>query len=47
VNKRVSDVTVASADPKLPIAAEFVPPVAAAELPLVDVEHRPRRRTTK
>jgi len=47
VNRGISDVTVASPDPKLPIATEFVPPVAAAELPSVDVEHQPRRRTMK
>jgi hypothetical protein len=45
VNKNISDVTVASTDPKLPIAAEFVPPAAAAELP--PFEHLPRRRVAK
>ena len=45
VNKGVSDVTVASADPKLPIAAEFDPPIPAAELP--PFEHRPQRRAAK
>lgn len=45
VNEGVSDVTVASSDPKLPIAAEFDPPIAAAELP--PFEHHPRRRVAK
>jgi hypothetical protein len=45
VNKGVSDVTVASPDPKLPIAAEFDPPTAAAELPPFD--HHPLRRVPK
>lgn len=45
VNRGVSDVTVASPDPKLPIASEFEPPTAAAELP--PFEQHPRRRATK
>jgi hypothetical protein len=45
VNKDVSGVTVASTDPKLPIAAEFDPPTAAAELP--PFEQQVQRRATK
>jgi hypothetical protein len=45
VNKGVSDVSVSSADPKLPIAADFDPPAPAAELP--PFEHPPRRRAAK
>jgi hypothetical protein len=45
VNKDVSDVTVASTDPKLPIAVDFEPPAAAAEVP--PFEHQVRRRVAK
>jgi len=37
---------VVTAGPKLPVA-DFEPPAAAAELPLLDFERRPRRRPLK
>jgi hypothetical protein len=48
VNERIStSAALATTGPKLPIAVEFDPPVAAAELPPLDSARRTRRRAAK